>query len=230
MCKPVGYILRVGLVAACLASLVAVSGAFEPQKPNVDRVFDNKKEDVINKTSTLPSAEVLARLKGVDFLGEDEFLSKTIYKSFRHRKDEGIALSLQDLSLPERENVNGREVYRTRDFYIGKKIFEVFPEESIPRLLKLYDTGDATTRGNVLRVSGSLVGPEITSLLVNALDDKTLCDPEDPEIEGSPMRICDVAYNQLVLRYRIKNVLRTIGPIHRPENRDYHIAVLKGRL
>ena len=230
MCKPVGYILRVGLVAGCLASLVAVSGAFEPQKPNVDRVFDNKKEDVINKTSTLPSAEVLARLKGVDFLGEDEFLSKTIYKSFRHRKDEGIALSLQDLSLPERENVNGREVYRTRDFYIGKKIFEVFPEESIPRLLKLYDTGDATTRGNVLRVSGSLVGPEITALLVNALDDKTFCEPEDPEIDGRPLRICDVAYNQLVLRYRIKNVLRTIGPIHRPENRDYHIAVLKGRL
>ena len=26
------------------------------------------------------------------------------------------------------------------------------------------------------------------------------------------MRICDLAYNQLVLRYRIKNVLRTIGP------------------
>ena len=44
------------------------------------------------------------------------------------------------------------------------------------------------------------------------------------------MRICDVAYNQLVLRYRIKNVLRTIGPIYRPENRDYHISVLKGRL
>ena len=222
--------MRVGLVFGCLASFVVVAWAFEPQKPNVRREFDNKKEAVINKTSTLPSAEVLERLKGVDFIGEDDYISKTIYKSFRHRKDEGIALSLQDLSLPERENVNGREVYRTKDLYIGKKIFEVFPEESIPRLLKLYDTGDATTRGNVLRVSGSLVGPEITSLLVNALDDKTFCDPEDPEIDGRPLRICDVAYNQLVLRYRIKNVLRTIGPIHRPENRDYHIAVLKGRL
>lgn len=230
MRKPVVYLFHVGLVAGCLASLVAVSGAFEPQKPDVNRVFDNKKEDVINKTSTLPSAEVLERLKGVDFIGEDDYISKTIYKSFQHRRNEGIALSLQNLSLPQRENVNGREVYRTKDFYIGKKIFEVFPEESIPRLLKLYETGDATTRGNVLRVSGNLAGPEITALLVNALDDKTFCDPEDPEVEGLPMRICDVAYNQLVLRYRIKNVLRTIGPIYRPENRDYHISVLKGRL
>jgi len=230
MRKPVACILRVGLVAGCLASLVAVSGAFEPQKPDVNRVFDNKKEDVINKTSALPSAEVLERLKGVDFLGEDAFLSKAIYKSFRHRKDEGIALSLQNLSLPQKENENGREVYRTKDLYIGKKIFEVFPEESIPKLLKLYEKGDATTRGNVVRASGNLVGPEITALLVNALDDKAYCDPEDPEVEGRPLRVCDVAYNQLVLRYRIKNVLRTIGPIYRLENRDYHIAVLKGRL
>jgi HEAT repeat protein len=121
-------------------------------------------------------------------------------------------------------------VHRAKDLYIGKKMFEVFPGEAIPKLLKLYETGDATTRGNVIRVSGNLAGPEITALLVNALDDKTFCDPEDPEVEGLPMRICDVAYNQLVLRYRIKNVLRTIGPIYRPENRDYHIAVLKGRL
>jgi len=230
MCKSAVHLMRFGLVAGCLASLVVVAWAFEPQKPDIHRVFDDKKEDVINKTSTLPSAEVLERLKGVDFIGEEEFLYKTIHKSFRHRKDEGVVLSLQNLSLPERENVNGREVHRTRDFYIGKKIFEVFPEESIPRLLKLYETGDATTRGNVLRVCGNLAGPEITALLVNALDDKTFCDPEDPEVEGLPMRLCDVAYNQLVLRYRIKNVLRTIGPIYRPETRDYHIAVLKGRL
>jgi hypothetical protein len=230
MCRSVIQFMRVGLVVGCLASLVVVAWAFEPQKPNVHRVFDNKKEDVINKTSMLPSAEVLERLKGVDFIGEDDYISKTIYKSFQNRRNEGITLSLQNLSLPERENVNVTDRYRTKDFYIGKKIFEVFPEDSIPKLLKLYETGDATTRGNVLRVCGSLVGPEITALLVNALNDKTFCDPEDPEIEGPPMRICDVAYNQLVLRYRIKNVLRTIGPIYRLENRDYHISVLKGRL
>ena len=230
MCKSAVHLMRFGLVAGCLASLVIVAWAFEPQKPDVHRVFDNKKEDVINKTSTLPSAEVLERLKGVDFIGEEEFLNKAIFKSFQHRRNEGIDLSMQLLSLPQKDFVNGKEVHRANDFYIGKKVFEVFPEESIPRLLKLYEMGDATTRGNVIRVSGSLVGPEITALLVNALDDKTFCDPEDPEVEGRPMRICDVAYNQLVLRYRIKNVLRTIGPIYRPENRDYHISVLKGRL
>src|SRR4030042_7178489 len=109
MCKPVLHFMHVGLVVGCLASLVAVAGAFEPQKPNVSRVFDNKKEGVINETSTLSPAEVLERLKGVDFIGEDEFLSKTIDKSFQHRRNEGIDLSLQNLSLPQRENVNGRE-------------------------------------------------------------------------------------------------------------------------
>jgi len=89
MCKPVGYILRVGLVAGCLASLVAVSGAFEPQKPNVDRVFDNKKEDVINKTSTLPSAEVLERLKGVDFLGRMSFSVKPSINRFGTGRTKG---------------------------------------------------------------------------------------------------------------------------------------------
>lgn len=44
------------------------------------------------------------------------------------------------------------------------------------------------------------------------------------------MRICDLAYNQLVLRYRLKNVLRTIGPVHRIETQDSHIEILKGKL
>ena len=112
---------------------------------------------MINKTSTLPSAEVIERLKGVDFIGEDDSISKTIHKSFQHRKNEGIALSLQNLSLPERENVNGREVYRTKDFYIGKKIFEVFPEESIPQTSEIVRNGgchDAGERHSRFRKPG----------------------------------------------------------------------------
>ena len=132
--------------------------------------------------------------------------------------------------MPEKEIVNGRRVHRADDIYLAKKFVEVFPDESGPILLDLYGRGDATTKGNVVRVSGRMAGKIARNILVTALDDKTFSGPEDPEVDGPPMRVCDLAYNQLVLRYRIRNVLRTIGPIDRIENRDYHINNLKGRL
>lgn len=230
MLKPLTRWIRAGLFVAVLVSLAAVAGAFEPRKPNVDRVFDGKKEAVIAGTALLSSADAFDRLKGVDFLGEDEFIAKTIHKSFGNRKAEAIDLSLQALSLPRVEIVNGNEINRTRDQYVAKKIFEVFPEESIPRLLKLYETGDSTTRGNVIRASGTVAGSEVNAFLLHALNDKTYAEAEHPEIDGPPMRFCDLAYNQLVMRHKVKNVLRAIGPNLRLENRDYQISMLKGRI
>jgi len=218
------------LAVWCLASLMAVAAASEPQKPDVNRSFDMKKEQKINRISSHSAGEAFEELKDVEFLVEEDLLNKAIYKTFHQRKEEGIALSLQNLSLPEKEIINGRKVHRTRDIYLARKIAEVFPDESVPVLLDLYGSGDATTKGNVLRVSGRLAGEAARNLLIRALDDKTICGKEDPEVDGPPMRLCDLAYNQLVLRYQIKNVLRTIGPGDRIENRDYHINTLKGRL
>jgi HEAT repeat protein len=218
------------LMIACLAPAVTAAIASEPQNPDTGRIFDKKTEDKINKTSSLGSEEAFERLKEVDFIVAEDRLSKAIHKSFSHRKNEGIEISLAKLSLPERAFSGGTVIHRANDLYIGKKIFEAFQEESIPRLLKLYERGDPTTRGNVVRVSGNLAGTAVTDLLIKALADKTFCEQEDPEADGPPLRICDLAYNQLVLRYRIQNVLRTIGPPHRLENRDYHISVLRGRL
>ena len=50
------------------------------------------------------------------------------------------------------------------------------------------------------------------------------------ETVGEPLRICDVAYNQLVLRYNVKGVLRVIGTIHKIDVRNYHIEKLKALL
>ena len=87
------------------------------------------------------------------------------------------------------------------------------------------------TKANIIRVSGGVSGgPEIRQLLIQALSDTTFCEEETPDSVGERMRICDVAYNQLVLRYGIRNVLRTISPAHRINNRDYHISILKGML
>lgn len=218
-----------GFVTGCLALMATVSLASEPGKPEFDRVLDRTREDSIRKVSTLSSSEVLNRLKDVEYVADEYYLQKTIYKSFQNRKMEGIGQSLQKLSLPEKEFANGNVVFRTRDMYVAKKIFEIFPEDSVPGLLKLYEGGDAVTKGNVIRVSGTLAGPAVDRLLINALYDTTVCEQEDPEADGPPMRICDLAYNQLVTRFQVKSVLRTIGPSHRLENRDYHISVLKGR-
>jgi len=214
----------------CLAFLISVSIASESKRPEFDRALDRKKENAIKDTSRLSSPEVFERLKDVEYIADEYYMKKTIYNSFQHREIDGIALSLQKLSLPEKEFTNGNAIHRSRDLYVAKKILETFPESSIPKLLKAYDRGDAVTKGNVIRVSGKLAGPVVDRLLINALYDKTVCDQEDPEADGPPMRICDVAYNQLVVRFQVKDVLRTIGPVHRIENRDYHIDVLKGRL
>ena len=230
MFKLLARSIHVGLVVVLVGSLAAVAGAFEPSKPEVDRVFNEKKEALIIRTSALSPEEAFDRLKGVEFLGEDEFTAKAVYQSFRNRKNDGIDLSLRLLALPRVEIVNGQEVNRINDYYVAKKIFEVFPQESAPRLLKLYASGDATTRGNIIRASGNVAGPEIGALLVNALNDKTYAEAENSEVDGVPMRICDLAYNQLVPRHKVKNVLRAIGPNLRLENRDYHISMLKGRL
>lgn len=219
-----------GLVMGCMILLTTVSLGSEPERPEFDSVLDKAKENAIQKTSRLSPTEAFEKLKHVDYIAEEYFLRKTIFRAFQHRRNAGIEMSLRKLALPEKEFTKGSVFIRTADIYVAKKIFEVFQEESIPKLLKLYESGDAVTKGNVIRVSGGLAGAAVDRLLIEALHDKTVCEQEDPEVDGSPMRICDLAYNQLVVRFQVKNVLRTIGPIHRVDNRDFHIATLKGRL
>lgn len=117
---------------------------------------------------------------------------------------------------------------QTRDLYVAKKILQVFPEEAVNDLQDLYRMGDPITRRNVLYAAGKMAGGQaVQNMLIEALDDKSFSEESDPEMIGEPLRICDAAYNQLVLRYRIRNVLRAIGNAHRIEVRDYHIDILK---
>ena len=99
------------------------------------------------------------------------------------------------------------------------------------RSVGLYSRSDAATRGNIVRASGKIPGDDpVRDFLILALDDKSPCEEEGLDALGEPLRVCDVAYNQLVLRYNVKRVLRTLGPMHRIEVREYHIGVLKTKL
>jgi len=212
-----------------IVPFVSVS-AFEPQRPKVNHVFDFEKEAKINDVVNLPTQKAFEKLKDMEFFINDNLLHKAVFKTFTNRKGEGINLALNYLKLPEREIINGKSVDRTNDFYVVKKIFEVFPEESVNKILKLYKNGDAVTKGNIIRASGNVSGNAIRKLLIKALNVKTVCEVEYPEMDGEPLRICDVAYNQLVLRYKVKDVLRTIGNGYKLEIRDYHIGILKSKL
>jgi hypothetical protein len=219
------------LVISFLALLITSVNAAEPRRPDVNHAFDFEKEAKINEVSGLTPEEALERLKGVDFLTDEDLLHKAIFKTFEHRKAEGIALALGYLGSPVMEIKNGKLVDRTGDFYVAKKILEVFPGGSVDKLLKLYKKGDAVTKGNVIRASGNIAGGlRIKNLLINALDDKTFCEKKDLEMEGERLRICDVSYNQLVLRYNVENVRRAIGNIDTIKVRDSHIDILKKRL
>jgi hypothetical protein len=219
------------VLGVILVMLLFNSGnAAEPERPDVNHVFDFEKEAKINDVVNLPTQEAFEKLKGLEFLINDNLLHKAVFKTFKNRKKEGINLALNYLKLPEREIINGKSIDRTNDFYVVKKIFEVFPEESVNKILKLYKNGDAVTRGNIIRASGNVSGNAVRKLLIKALNDKAVCEEEYPEMAGEPLRICDVAYNQLVLRYNIKNVLRTIGNVYRIEVRDYNIDILKSKL
>lgn len=221
------------IVAAVFFSLVLTASlnAMEPQKPLIKLNFDSREVAKVKEVKRAPAKEAFDMLKDMDSTVDEKLLYKTILAAFGQRKQEIINLALQQIQLPENEIIDGKKVNRTSDLYISKKIFEVFPEESVNRLLSLYENGSIPIKANVIRTLSKIAGGQpVKDLLINALDDKTFIQNDDPDMEGYPLRICDTAYNQLVLRYKIKNVLRTIGTIHKIEDRDYHIAVLKGLL
>jgi hypothetical protein len=205
--------------------------AKEPEKPAVKEIFDSKKEAKISEVKNLPLKQAVERLKGMDFLADRDLLNNAIFASFKDRQKEAVTFSVEQLKKPRNEIIDSKLVNRTPDLYVAKKILQMFPDESLDSLLDLYEGADPGTRANIIYVLGNMEGyPHIKNLLVGALDDKTFCQEEDPEMEGKPLRICDEAYNQLVLRYEIKNVLRTIGNVHSLEDRDYHIEVIKSML
>lgn len=217
-------------ITLLLSSVIAIASGDEPKRPIVDLNLDSNKEDVIQDLVTLSVDEVFNQLRSGNFLYNEAFLHKAIFTAFNDRKRDAIEYAINYLRLPVEEMVEGKMVMRGHDFYVAKKILHIFPEDSMPILLDLYESGNSLVKGNIIFALGNLEGQTVRDILVEALDDQTFCQERHDQMNGEPLRICDLAYNQLVLRYRIKKVLRTIGNVHRIEIRDYHINILKGIL
>jgi len=204
-----------------LVSIIALANAFEPTAA----------EQKIQGLKDLPIEKVFERLKETDYFVNEELLHEAVVTAFEHRSTKAIAFCLNHVRLLKRETIDKKLQNRHADFYVAKKIFQAFPNNAVNPLLKLYENEDVVTKGNVIRAIGGLaIRPPVKKMLIEALDDKSFCEEEYPEMLGEPLRICDVAYNQLVLQYKVKNVLRTLSTAHRIEVRNYHINILKSRL
>ncbi|MCK9276018.1 MAG: hypothetical protein M0P57_13110 [Syntrophales bacterium] len=211
-----------------LSMAAIVSNAAEPVRPSVDYEFTPETDTEIKNLETLPVENAFDALKKVEFITNEKAMNKAVYVAFNRSENAAIAHALNQLRIPAMQNVDGRLVKRTDSLYVAKKIFHIFPEESTDDLINLYESGNETTKANILYVLGRMPGGDaVRETLISALDDRSLCEELHPEIAGLPLRICDIAYNELVLRYDIRDVLRTLGNIHRAEVRDYHIAMLK---
>ena len=216
------------LTFACIPLLYSSGAAGQPHRPNINKKFSQEKEAKIQAIKSLNKKEAFDGLKDVEFLLNKDLTYKAIYTAFNNRRAGAIAQAQNCLKLDLTKVVDGQRIKHYRSFIIAKKIFEVFPDEATPILTTLYKSGDEITRGNIIRASGGVSGGQpIEDLLINALDDKSFAEEEIPEMLGEPMRVCDIAYNELVLRYSIRGVLRTICPAHNIETRDYHINKLK---
>ena len=224
-------IMTITIIYSTLVLALASASAQGPARSIVDHTFDAKKEAQISELKRLHVAAVFNRLKSTDFRINEDFLNKAAYLAYENRKQEAVAYAMKHLTGP-RLIPEGGSVSQNHDFALATKIVQLFPGEAVDSLLGLYDSADPVTKGNLIFVFGKVAGEQgVKNLLIEALDNKAVCDEQEPEI-GEPMRICDVAYNQLVLRYRIQDqdVLRSIGPSYDIETRDYHIDILKSRL
>lgn len=211
-------------------SLSVVAGIIEPEKPVVNKTFDSEKEAKIKELAGLSYAEAFDKLKAPHFRVNKDLRYKAIYTAFKHRKSKAIVLTLNYLTYPLIEKVKGRLVNRSRDFTVAKGIFEVFPVEATPRLLSVYENSGVVTKSNIILASGKIAGGSpVKDLLVRALDDKTFYEEDNPDLWGVSLRICDLAYNQLVFRYKISDLARVISTAYDIKDRDYHIDILKKR-
>lgn len=213
-----------------LSLLIIISViAIAPAKVVADITFEE--EAKIQALKTIAPHEVFQALRSGEYLFDKELLTSAINAAFVERKKEAISYAMNHIQVPRFEEVDSILINRKDDFYVAKMILTVFKEDAITTLISYYSSVNNVGKGNIILVLGSMLNNQaVRSLLVNALDDSRFCEERVSEVSGDPLRISDVAYNQLVLHDGITGVLRTIGSVDSIETRNFHIETLKNRL
>jgi hypothetical protein len=177
------------------------------------------------------SSAVFDVLRQPEFVHDGPASRALVLAAFNERRTEAIENALAQLSLPLIERGDEARQSRIRSVIAARRIFEAFPEESVGPLLRLYDDSDAPTRGSIIRVAGKIPADgAIRPLLMGALGDERPSEGDNWNSGGAAMRVCDDAYNELVLRYQVQGVLHTVSHALPLEERRYHVARLKEKL
>jgi len=217
----------VHIVIGILLLTLGVAFAEEPAAPVVDGQFSPEQEQRIDDLKSLSVPGVFEALHSPEFSVAQDYMDKAIYQALGSRSAEAVADAMVYVRSPQAQvSAEG-----SRNLYLAKRVCQVFPDQAVDALLDIYSSTSARIRANVIYVVGQMAGgPAVKNLLVEALYDTTVCQPVTDETLGDPLRICDAAYNQLVIRYKIPDVLRVIGSVHSIDVRDYHIQQLLDRL
>lgn len=197
-----------------------------PATPQVLTLNNDQKADIA-EMKTLNAEEAFEVLAEPEYVANDRLSETAASQAFANKEYQAVEYSMNKLqSVDEMSDYNA-----ICELKAAKTILSQFPETSIPQILDAYPKTDIISKANLLNAAGKMVCDErIKDLLVKALDNKTETIDINLELVGHPLRICDIAYNQLVLNLQITDVLRTIGTAMSDDIRDYHINVLKSRL
>jgi PKD repeat protein len=199
--------------------------------PDIGAQLSPAREAQLEQMKNMSLIEAIEELKDVGFTMNRSYLDIGIMTALDDERPEAVAFALDSLRNPKTVQIEGETVLQVPDFLLAREILRVFSQESLPELIRLYDSGDPFLKRNVLLVLGGMPGEGIVrSRLIAALDDQSFWQDEEGVAAGVPLRVCDTAYNQLVLRYGIKNTPRKLGAAHSLETRDYHIDRLRNAL
>jgi hypothetical protein len=212
-----GYLIGAVLVPALICASVARTAEFTMDQ-----------ERTIVELKGLQVAESFQRLTGDEFITDPKLMEAAVLELYGNDSVEAIEVALNSLREPYARIQNGEARIRNDEVYVAKKVLETFPEISRIRFVEMYTAADPIVKGNLLRAGGSLAGDNrIHELLVAALKDTTPAEPEEIQELGLPMRLCDLAYNQLMLEHRFKGIPRTLGSSHSLTARDLSIQEMK---
>ena len=186
-------------------------------------------EKNIKQISSRSIEEVFNICKQENFINNKKLLDDTINEAFKNRKTEVIKRAIFELGYSMNEFPDEDIAVPNLNYDVAKAVLRKFPDDSVVILLQTYKKSSNIKKANIIRVMGSMIDRRaVRNQLVKALDDKTTCEEEINNV--IPLRICDIAYNEIVLNARVKKVLRTIANYHPIDVRDYHISILKNKI
>lgn len=131
------------------------------------------------------------------------------------------------LRHPTTDVVSGRVIDRTREVFMARQVLKAMGEPALQRLLELSAAEDPFFKRNILYALSDFDRQEAIDILVTALDDRSQCKKVTPETFRRPLRVCDEAYNLLVLKLSPPGLRAPLGQVHTLDQRDERVAAFR---